>query len=66
MGSIGKKKLPLLDTIENAYLIYFRWRAKPLTREHKPESEMELARIEAAGGNYTIKIVAYINITSCV
>lgn len=33
-----------------------------MTREHKPESEMELARIEAAGGNYTIKIVAYINI----
>ena len=27
-----------------------RWRAKPLTREHKPESKIELARIEAAGG----------------
>ena len=31
----------------------FRWRAKPLTREHKPESEEELARIEEAGGKKT-------------
>ena len=51
-----------LDTNESKYLIYFRWRAKPLTREHKPESEMELARIEAAGGNYIIKILTNINI----
>merc|ERR1711899_641924 len=32
-----------------------RWRAKPLTREHKPESETELARIEAAGGKVMSK-----------
>jgi len=31
------------------------WNAKPLTRDHKPECEIELARIEAAGGKVVNK-----------
>ncbi len=29
---------------------FFRWRARPLTTDHKPESEDELRRIQASGG----------------
>jgi len=31
------------------------WNCKPLTRDHKPECEIELARIEAAGGKVVNK-----------
>jgi len=31
------------------------WKCKPLTRDHKPECEIELARIEAAGGKVVNK-----------
>lgn len=32
-----------------------RWRAKPLTRDHKPDCEIELARIEKSGGKVVAK-----------
>lgn len=34
---------------------FSRWRARPLTIDHKPESEMELMRIQQAGGKVVKK-----------
>lgn len=31
------------------------WKAKPLTKDHKPESVMEMTRIEQCGGKVIIK-----------
>jgi protein phosphatase 1D len=33
----------------------FRWRARPLTKDHKPESAEELSRIERSGGKVISK-----------
>ena len=32
-----------------------RWKTRLLTREHKPDCEIELARIKEAGGKVAIK-----------
>jgi protein phosphatase 1D len=34
---------------------FLRWRARPLTTDHKPESDVELRRIERAGGKVVNK-----------
>jgi protein phosphatase 1D len=35
--------------------LFFRWRARPLTRDHKPDCEIELERIHKAGGKVVAK-----------
>jgi len=52
VGHVGDSGIVLGEQDEDNSDI---WNAKPLTRDHKPECEKELARIESAGGKVVNK-----------
>jgi len=52
VGHVGDSGIVLGEQDEDRPEV---WNCKPLTRDHKPECEIELARIEAAGGKVVNK-----------